>query len=70
METSTLSKEKYEMYSFQEKGGIGKSNGAKSSAQGDKKKSLKERLILNGTKGLVISEQDPTHLSFQFVKRN
>lgn len=35
-----------------------------------KKKSLKERLILNGTKGLVISEQDPTHLSFQFVKRN
>lgn len=51
METSTLSKEKYEMYSFQEKGGIRKSNGAKCSAQGDKKKRFKGKTDSNSSEG-------------------
>ena len=48
--------------------GTRKWNGTKSCVQVDKQ--IQEILILNGINGVVASEQAPTQLSFQLVKRN
>lgn len=61
-------KGKIQNVQFEEKGSNRKCNGAKSSAQGYKKK-FKENLMLNGIERVVTSGQDSTQLSFQFVER-
>jgi hypothetical protein len=58
MKRSKLNKEKYKIYNLRRKGHKESVN------------RLKKRLILNGIKGVVTSEQDQTQLSFQLVKRN
>jgi hypothetical protein len=57
-EKSKLGKENYKIYSWRRKEARRSVN------------RLKKALMLSGIKGGVISEQDLTHLSLQFMKRN
>lgn len=64
---SNLSKEKYNMYSSRRKGTPG--SGVELNPEFKKINRFKKSLILNERKGVVTSKQDPTQLSFQFMKR-
>ena len=67
MKRKKLSKEKYKMYSLRRKETPGSRLELKQSKEINR---LKKSLMLNGMKGVLISWQDPTQLSFQLVKRN
>jgi hypothetical protein len=58
MKRSKLSEEKYKMYCLRRKRTPGSVN------------RLKKSPVLSGVQRVVTSEQDPTQLSFRFVKRN